>query len=186
MAQNKNEKELSPAASINVVKKLLKQERKQLKVADFQPGAILMYRYDAKDKTQTYDKTPLVFVLRRNRKHTLCINFHWAPTPLRVVLVKKILYAPGNRKRMRKGEPLVFDYGQLKPFLKRIGFAPIIRKYINRRISRTGVVVPQDQLMNVARTKSETFTEGKVSAEKLYRLALKRNKQYRKTRKRRE
>lgn len=182
----KDTQELSPAASISVVKKLLKTERKRLTSKDFTPGKILMYRYNAKNQEQTFDKTPLVMVLKQSRGYVLGINFHWAPIPMRVALIKKIIQAPGNRKNIRQGKPLEFSYGQLKPFLKKIGMAPIIRLYIKSRISRTGVVVPDSELMNVARTKSETFTNGKISAEQLYKRAIQKNIKYRKTRKRRE
>lgn len=175
---------MSPSQSMKYVQDLLKTKRQLLKNNDFIPGKIMIYNYAAKDITQTYDRTPLVLVLRRNNTHTLCINIHWCPQPLRIVLVKKIISV--NRKNIKDNKPLQFDYQQLKPFLKRIGFAPIIRLYINKRISSSGVIVPSDQLMNIARTKTETFTQGKYSAEELYYKALKANKKYRATRKRRE
>lgn len=181
----KNEvKEMSPTQSVKYVKDLLKTKQKKLTPKDFEPGNILMYFYDAKDKTQTYDRTPLTFVLRRNKTHTMSLNLHWAPMPLRVVLVKKIISV--NKKNIKAGKRMEFDYKALRPFLKKIGFAPVVRLYINKRISKKGVVVPQDQFMNIARTKTETFTQGKVSAEKLYRKAIEGNKKYRSTRKRRE
>lgn len=175
--------EMSPTQSIKYVQGLLKN-KKNFKNTDFIPGKILMYMYNAKDKEMTYDRTPLVLVLKRNNSHSLCVNLHWAPMPLRVVLVKKIISL--NKRNIKENRPLQFDYGQLKPFLKRIGFAPVIRLYINKRISSSGVVVPPDQFMNIARTKTETFTKGKYSAEELYLKALKGNKKYRATRKRRE
>lgn len=182
--QAKAVKELTPTQSIKLVKELLKGNRKTLKTSDFHPGTILMYNYNAKDKKETYDRTPLVLVLWRNKSHTMAINLHWAPMPLRIILVKKIMKV--NRKNIIAGKKLEFDYKALKPFLKRAGFAPIIRLYINSRISNSGVVIPNDQFMNVARTKSESFTQGRESAESLYKKALSRNKKYRSTRKRRE
>ena len=180
----KDVKELSPTQSIKYVKSLLKTGTKQLKPKDFLPGSLLMYYYNAADKSQTYDRTPLVMVLRRNKTHTLGINVHWAPVPMRVILVKKIISL--NKKNIREGKLMEFDYKTLKPFLKRIGFSPVIRLYINNRISKKGVVVPQDQFMNIARTKTESFTNGKISAEELYKKAIKGNKKYRTTRKRRQ
>lgn len=180
-------KELTPAQSMALVKKIMMDAKsKRHTKVDWLPGSLLMIKYDAKDKSQTYDKTPLVFVLKRGKSHTMCINFHWAPAPLRIVLIKKILQAPGNRKRIKEGKRLEFSYQQLKPFLKKIGMAPVIRLYINKRISRTIIPIPETELMNIARTKTETFTEGKVSAETLYKRAIKGNINYRKTRKRRE
>ena len=159
--------------SIEYIKKLFKIKT-TLTNKDFKPGTILTFNYNAKDKTQTYDKTPLVLVLRRNNIHTLAINFHWAPTSMRVFLVNIILEK--NKKNIEKGLPLDFSYKELKPLLKRIGFAPVIRLYINSRISSKGVVIPSSDLMHAARLKSETFTQGKMSAEQLYKKALKASK----------
>lgn len=175
---------LSASESIKFVKDMLKTKSKKLTLKDFEPGSLLMYRYNAKDKSETYDVTPLVMVLKYSRRYVLGVNFHWAPTPLRIILVKKILQM--NTKNIKAGKKLEFDYKQLKPFLKKIGFAPVIRLYIKNRISETGVIIPPEHLMNAARTKSETFTNGKISAEELYKRAIAGNKKYRRTRKRRE
>lgn len=177
-------KGLSPAESIKFVKNMLKTKSKKLTLKDFEPGSLLMYRYNAKNKEETFDVTPLVMVLKRSRRYVLGINFHWAPLPLRIVLVKKILQL--NRRNIKEGKQLEFDYRTLKPFLKKIGFAPVIRLYIKNRISETGVLIPPEHLMDAARTKSETFTNGRISAEELYKRAIKGNIKYRKTRKRRE
>ena len=176
-------KELTPSQSINMFKEFYKKGKKSLKQKDFRPGTLIAYMYNAKDKEMTYDRTPLVLVLKRSRGYTLCINFHWAPVPLRVILVKKIISL--NKRNIKLNKELEFDYKTLKPFLKRIGFSPVIRLYINNRISSSGIIIPSDQLMNAARMKTETFTKGKYTAEQLYLMALKQNKKYRSTRKRR-
>lgn len=177
-------KGLSASESIKFVKDMLKTKTKKLTLKDFEPGSLLMYRYNARDKSQTFDATPLVMVLKTSRRYVLAINFHWLPVPLRIVLVKKILQM--NTKNIKAGKKLEFSYKELKPFLKRLGYAPCIRLYIKNRISETGVVIPPEHLMNAARTKSETFTNGKISAEELYKRAIQGNKKYRSTRKRRE
>ncbi len=177
-------KGLSAAESIKFVKDMLKTKSKKLTLKDFEPGSLLMYRYNAKDKDNTYDATPLVIVLKTSRRYVLAANFHWSPIPLRIILVKKILQM--NTKNIKAGKKLEFDYKTLKSFLKKIGFAPVIRLYIKNRISETGVLIPPEHLMNAARTKSETFTNGRISAEELYKKAIAGNKKYRKTRKRRE
>jgi len=184
LAIKQMEQPLTIKQSMELMKKLLKTNKKKLTNKDFQPGKILTFSYDAKDKTQTYDQTPLVFVLLRGKSHTMGINLHWAPIPLRIILVKKILEV--NRQNIKLGKPLEFSYSQLKPFLKKVGFAPIIRLYINKRISSMGVVIPDDQIMNAAKMKSETFTKGKVDAETLYKRALRKNKEYRQNRTRRQ
>lgn len=177
-------KGLSPKESINFVKKMLKTRTKKLTLKDFEPGSLLMYRYNARDRENTFDATPLVLVLRRSRGYVLGLNLHWAPVPLRVILVKKILQM--NTRNIKAGKKLEFSYKDLKGFIKKIGFAPVIRLYIKNRISETGVVIPPEHLMDAARTKTETFTNGRISAETMYRKAIKGNKEYRATRKRRE
>jgi len=164
-------KELTFSQSNKKVKALIKEKRK-LKSADFIPGNIIFMSYDAKDKEQTYDKTPLMMVLKRNSKHTLGLNYHWAPMSMRLNLVKLIILA--NEKNIKAGKQLEFKYEQLKPLLKQLGYAPIIRKYINNRISSVGVVIPPERLLEVARLKTESFTNGKYSANELYAKARKR------------
>lgn len=181
MAKKPELPELSATASIKLMKDIFKN-KKTLTPKDLRPGKMLTYFYNAKDKSNTYDKTPLVFVLRRNKTHTLGLNIHWLPFPLRQVLIKKILGTNSNKKNIKAKKPLEFSYKNLKPFLKRLGYAPVIRLYINKRISKKGVIVPDDMLLQAARIKSETFTQGKVSAETMYRKAIKGNINYRKSR----
>ena len=176
-------KELTPSQSFKKVKELLKTKEK-FSTKNFKPGALLFYFYDAKDKSQTYDRTPLVMVLKKNSKHTLGLAFHWLPMPMRIMLVKHIIKL--NSKNIKANKPLEFSYEQLKPMLKKLGYAPCIRLYINKRISSNGVVIPDSQLLEACRLKTETFTQGKYSAEQLYKKATKNTKSYRSTRKRRE
>lgn len=179
-------KSLSAKDSFKIVKEMLKTRTKKLTLKDFVPGSLLMYKYNAKNREETFDATPLVMVLKTSRRYVLGINFHWLPIPLRVVLVKKILYMPINIRNIKNGKPLEFSYKELKPFLKKVGYGPVIRLYIKNRISEMGVVIPPEDLMIAARLKTETFTQGRVSAETLYKKALQGNKTYRQTRKRRE
>lgn len=174
---------LSIKQSMDLMKTLVKTNKVKLTNKLFHPGSILSIGYNAKDKTQTYDSTPLIFVLKRGKSHTLAINLHWAPVPLRIILVKAILAA--NRNNIKNKLPLQFDYEKIKPLLKKIGFAPIIRLYINSRISSTGVKIPDEHIMNAARIRSETFVKGKVDADTLYKIAIAKNKNYRSSRNRR-
>lgn len=177
----KKEKELTASQSMKKVKDLLKDKSLRISRSKLVPGQLYFCFYDAKDKEMTYDKTPMVFLLRKNKTHTLGINFHWAPMPLRILLVKQIIKM--NKNNIKLNKPLEFSYNDLKPFLKKIGFSPIIRLYINKRISSSVTVVPPSEFMNAARLKSETFTKGKMSAEQLYKKAIQGNKSYRKNRK---
>lgn len=161
-------KELSASESNKKAKELIK-ERKLLKLSDMVPGRLIFTSYDAIDKKNTYDPTPLILVLRRNRKYTLGLNFHWIPLSMRINLIKTILKM--NRENIKKGKPIDFNYIDLKPMLKALGYAPCIRLYVNSRMGRKGVVIPPERLVEVARLKTESFTNGRYSAAQMYAMA---------------
>jgi len=168
----KKEKELSPKESIAMVKELIFHKSKALSVSDLKPGTLLMYSYNAKNKEETFDRTPLVLVLRKSRGYTLGLNFHWLPVRMRTQLIDIILKK--NKKNIEKNKPLQFSYEEFKPLLKKFGYAPCIRLYINKRISKKGVIIPPFELKNAAKLRAETFTKGRVSAEQLYKIARQR------------
>lgn len=179
----KVQKELTPAESVKIVKKLVK-DKKRINKADWIPGNIIYTYYLAKDMTQVYDRTPLVLILRRNKTHTLGLNFHWIPFKMRDNLARYILKL--NKKNIEQGKPLEFSYRQLKPILKNYGYAPCIRLYINHRFRSSGTVIPPDRLVEVARLRTETFTKGKYTAEQLYAKAVKDGRRRAKARKRKK
>lgn len=168
---NKKVKELTPKASLEAVKALLKRKR-AIKFDKLKPGHLIFTSYSAKDKTQTYDRTPLVLILRRNEKHILGLNFHWVPFSMRINLVKTIIQM--NAANIRQRKPLKFSYKDLKPMLKSLGYAPCIRLYITKRFGNTGVIIPSHQLMEIAKLKTQTFTKGKYSASQMFQMARKR------------
>lgn len=170
---NRKIKELPPNESLRKVKDLLK-ERRRISDKDFVPGNLIFTSYNAKDKTQTFDRTPLILVLKAGGAHTLGLNFHWIPLAMRLYLIQTILKM--NTSNIKNNRPLVFTYRELKPMLKALGYAPCIRLYINKRISSLGVVISPDRLTEIAQLKTETFTGGKFSAEQLFTIAKKRNK----------
>jgi hypothetical protein len=174
MAINKSlfYKELSKKESNDKVKDLLKRRIKLQAKYHMQPGNLLFTSYNAKDKTQTYDKTPLVLILRRGSKYTLGLNFHWLPVSKRMFLISHIMRV--NKTNIKNNKPLEFNYRDLKPMLKSLGYAPCIRLYINSRLGRIGVVVPPDGLAEIARLKAESFTSGRYSAAQLYQMAKRR------------
>ena len=161
-------REFTPAESIAMVKALLKKKRLLSKV-ELKPGHLIFSHYNAKDKENTYDQTPLVLILKINKRHILGLNFHWIPFSMRVNLVKHIIKINAGAIRQRK--PLKFSYKQLKPMLKSLGYAPCIRLYIKRRFGRQGVVIPNYMLMEMARLKTETFTRGRYSAGQMFAMA---------------
>lgn len=167
---NKKIPELSIKDSLETVKGLLKRKRKIVS-KDLKPGHLIFTSYNAKDKSVTYDKTPLVLILKRSRGYTLGLNFHWLPVSLRMNLVKHIL--DKNKANIRQRKAFKFSYGDFKPLLKSLRYAPCIRLYINSRFGKQGVMIPGYKLMEIARLRTETFTNGKYSASQLYMMARK-------------
>lgn len=164
-------KEYSRKETSRILRGLEKKSIKRLNSRDFNPGRLLLLTYRAVDKTKRYDPRPLIMVMRRTAKHTLGLNFHWLPFKKRLLLIDIILKA--NKSNIKKRKPLEFDYTRLKPLLKKFGYAPVIRKYINSEFAPFGFKVPNGQLLEFARYKTEAFTGG-IPAEALYHRATRR------------
>lgn len=138
---------------------------------NFKVGNLLIMRYYAKDTKKVFDVQPMVLILSVNDSHMLGLNFHWIPFKMRIWLIRYIIKV--NKERIRKGERIKFDYKKVKPFLKKMKYAPCIRLYIRKRIGSSGVVIPPERLIEVAPLKTEIFTHG-VQAEKMYELAMRK------------
>ena len=61
---NKYEKKLD---SLKMYRELVKTSVKPLVDKDFATGKMVSFAYNAKDKTQVWDNTPLIIVLRRSK-----------------------------------------------------------------------------------------------------------------------
>lgn len=153
--------------SIKLVKNLLKTKM-QSKSEILKPGNLCIFRYNAKDKTAVFDRTPLCLVLRTSRSYMLGINFHWCPIPMRQLLMTGIFKL--NKKQVLNNEPLKIEWNQIRPMLNKLGFYPIIRLYIIKRISNTGVKIPNQNLKQIITTKSSTFIGADENV--LYRQAV--------------
>lgn len=169
----KNNGEMTLNESQDYIQKLLKKPKK-LRQGNFVPGTLLFYKYDAKDKQQTYDSTPLVLVLGVSKGYMLGLNFHWLPYQKRLWLVDRIL--EHSEQQIRKNNRIAFRYEDFKPLMKSVHYQPCIRLYIMKRISKNGVVIPGSELKNAARLKSETFTGGRYTQSQLYQMAKQRGK----------
>jgi len=163
--KNLGSKELTPKESLEMVKNLIKTESKSLQPM-IKTGALLMFKYDAKDKDQKYDKTPLVMVLSKTSKYMLGVNFHWMPSQYRQVIVEYILKR--NSKQIRNKMPLKMKYKDLRGVIKSIGAFPVIRLYIRGRMSSKGVKIPDELLSQACKLKTETFTKGRANSTTLW------------------
>ncbi len=150
-----------------------------LKASHFKPGQIIMFSYAAKYDKNPYDASPLLFVLGRNRKHTIGINFGWIPPVLRKGIMGMIM-SKRNIKNMEKGKDLHIPKLLVKRIF-RMG-VPAFRKYINKRISPKGVVVPHTMYPKVVDLRAEHFIG--ISSEDAWKIAVKKLKANKKRTKR--
>ena len=139
---------------------------------NLQVGRVLMFRYKAKQKVGLWDATPFALILNVSRSYVLGINFHWCPIKLRLSLLNWIFKR--NKQNIKNNIPLQVTYEDFRRIVKTPAYRPIIRLYIKKRISRNSVLIPYENLEQIAKTKSETFTG--VSENKLYKLATNRKR----------
>jgi hypothetical protein len=150
---------------------LLNTNMKYLTNDDLQPGKMVFFKYDAKDKDVPYDKTPLIFILNRSNSYTLGLNFNWFPIPLRIVFIQFVLKA--NRDNIKNSRPIYISYQMIKPVLHRMGsLNAVIRLYINSRMSSRGLVIDDPSLwISAAKLKTNNISGG-FSPEQLYSKAI--------------
>lgn len=156
--------------SLKLVKNLLKTKMTPTK-QNIHVGRVLMFRYKAKTK-QKYDGTPFALVLSQSNSYVLGINFHWCPIKMRLSLLNWIFKR--NKQNIKENRALDITYESMKHILKSKAYRPIIRLYIKKRMSKFSVLIPHENLEQIAKTKSETFIG--VSENKLYQLAVNQSK----------
>lgn len=155
--------------SIKLVKNLIKTKATPTK-QNLIVGRVIIFKYKAKQKTGVYDATPFALVLSKSKSYMLGINFHWCPIKLRLSLLNYIFKK--NKTNIKNNRPLEITYNDLKRILKTPAYRPIVRLYIRKRMSNQSVLIPYENLEQIAKTKSETFTG--VSENKLYRVATRK------------
>jgi len=161
-------KELTPKESMEMLKNLIKKNKVPIQ-KHLKPGNIITFVYDAKYDKENYDRTPLVMVLSTTSKYMLGVNFHWMKVSYRTTLVQYIL--DKNKNRIRKKLPIQMTYKSIRAAMKSIGAFPVIRLYIRKRMSPTGVKIPDELLMQASKMKTETFTKGKANSTTLWTRA---------------
>lgn len=145
------------------------QNTKTFRKEDLDAGSIIFFKYYAKDYEATFDRTPLVLVLRTSKRYMLGLNLHWLPVFSRVWLVDKILER--SKYSVKTRNKIDFKYSDFKPLMRSVKFAPCIRLYIKRRMSRRGVRVPIENFKTAAQLRTESFTRGKYTASELIRMS---------------
>lgn len=150
-------KELTPQEAKEMINTMLKNK---VSIAGFlgsrklRAGGILFFEYKAKTKI-VYDRYPLVLILKVSPNHMLGVNFHWINLDKRLKLIEHIININTHSGKIRF--PLVFDYKQLKPFLKQNGYGLCLRCYIKKNMSRKATVLEPKYLLDVARLNLARF-----------------------------
>ena len=152
--------------SYNMMKELLRKPTR-LKNSDFKAGKIILYSYKAKTISK-YDKTPLNMILGRSNKYTLCWAINWTPPKMREKVLDFIMKK--NKKRIENGKDIQIDYKTIRKIVK--GLGPVIRLYLNDRISPKGVVLSPYQYYKVVNLRAESFTGG-LSSNEAWAMAIK-------------
>ena len=128
-------------------------------------GTMLFYTYNPKDQDNPYDKTPLILVVARSKKHILGINFHWAPIEMRKKILK--IFMNANKANIKNKRPLELSKAMSKEMYRLC--KPIFRKYIIKRMSRRCAVIPHTEMGYVINLRAEHFIG--ISADDAFKLA---------------
>ena len=110
------------------------------------PGAMIQYKYNAKDKTKKFDKQPLIISLgpsKQNKGNYYGINIHWLPVKDRVSIASFFI----ELKKKRKGK---LTYNDIKPFLSKFKNHPALRQYIFKRVGNRVIYINDDELFLAA------------------------------------
>lgn len=153
--------------TLALVQKLIKTKLTNT-TKNLRPGNWLFFRYNAKDKTLLYDATPCIFVLSVSPGYVLGLNWHWMPKAMKISMLKYILKS--NKQNIKESKPLQFSYAQAKSLIRKMVFRPIVRLYIKKRISSRSLVIPNENIKEIALADYSTFVNG-ISSEEMYKKA---------------
>lgn len=117
-----------------------------------QSGNMLFFTYNPK-LNEPYDKYPLVLVISDKNDKFLGINFHWAPKPLRIKIIKEFMKE--NYINIKNDKPVQFPDKISDHLYKMI--SPIFRLYFKNRVSKKIAVIPPQEMGYVVNLKAEKF-----------------------------
>jgi hypothetical protein len=153
--------------TLALVQKLIKTKLTNT-TKNLRPGNWLFFRYNAKDKTLLYDATPCIFVLSVSPGYVLGLNWHWMPKAMKISMLRYILKS--NKQNIKESKPLQFSYVQAKALIRKMVFRPVVRLYIKKRISARSLVIPNENIKEIALADYSTFVNG-ISSEEMYKKA---------------
>ena len=100
------------------------------------------------------------------------MNFHWVPHKVRYILLEYILKR--NKKTISSNEPLNVSYAMVKDLIINLKLRAVVRLYINKRISKRGLVVPNELMRKAIDLPAENFIG--MSSDQAYGLMVKKSK----------
>lgn len=161
-------KPYSPKDSFKILKGIVMDYRKNASSGkpdwrNIRPGKCMFFKYDAKNKKSTFDKYPLVLVLKTSQSYMLGLNFHWCESHAKIRLVEKILAMNTNSKGEIRN-PLKFTYEMLKPLLTKKGYRLCLRLYIKKRLKSNAIIIDSKYLLDIARMRLTKFVDPKPPA----------------------
>lgn len=160
-----NDKLLGTKESLKILKSMFYEYKKKTrngrpKWSEIKPGMVMLYRYDAKDKNNIFDKYPLTLILHKKGNYMLGINLHWIEAHSRIRFVNNIIKK--NTDRLGKLRyPLVFNYRQIVPLLRKSAYKKCVRMYIKQRVKSVGIIIEPVHLLDVSRMRLAQFVKPK-------------------------
>lgn len=136
------------------------------------PGAMIHFQYDAKykDTLKFWDSMPTIIVLRVTKTRMLGLNLHFVPTELRKNIIKFIINK--NSSNIKRNKPMYIDYKTIKSFLNAINATICIRSYLVNRIKRNITIVQSHKDYVIGATSLKTSKIYKMSQSEIYKIAL--------------
>ena len=126
----------------DLIKHLKKNSSDKKSSIIMKPGTMCTYKYDAKDKTQKFDKQPLVISLgpsKQTKGNFYALNLHWMPVKDRVSIASFFV----ELRKKRNGN---ITYKDIKPFLSKFKGHPVLRQYIYKRVGSRVIYINDDEL----------------------------------------
>jgi hypothetical protein len=152
---NKNLKSVKKNAS-KILKDIRVKGGRRKSTKTFEPGKMVMFKYNAKHKQLRHDKNPLVIMLgpsKLKKNLYLGLNIHHLPITQRVGAAT--FFAELVEKRKGK-----LTYDDVKPFIYKFNNTPILRSYYYTRVSKDVYEMDTQQYQVAAGLPTEKIVGG--------------------------
>jgi hypothetical protein len=146
-------------------------------------GEMIFFKYPSPKtplpQLRWYDAQPLDIILRIDGRHMTCLNLHYLPRPMRLILLKKIVIL--NKLRIKSDMRFKLQWEDIKDFLHRQGIANLItKKYIIGRMQNIQHIKYKDWKYAAELNTAKFVFDGNYSEDdilKMVRRSQKKTKQ---------